>query len=416
MSSKRRDSKNRILFNGESQENNGRYVFKYTDQFGNRKTIRSWRLTKSDPVPAGKRAPASLREMEDEIRINLSKGIGNNDITVLELVDMYLKTIHGVRHNTSACHKTVRNILEKEAFSTYKISRVKMTDAKLFLIKLQKEDGKGYSSIHSIRGVLRPAFQMAVDDDMLNKNPFDFQLATVIVKDSVTREAISRENERKFLDFVKDDKHFCKYYDGIFILFKTGMRISEFCGLTKADIDLVNEEINIDHQLQRMRNMTYTVEPTKTNAGTRVIPMEEGVADAFRRILDNRKDPKIEPIIDGYTGFLYLDKNGMPMVALHWEKYFQRICEKYNSIYKVQMPKVTPHVCRHTYCSNKAKSGMNPKVLQYLMGHSDIGVTLNTYTHLGLLDAKKELDRVTQELRKNQRNGLNKGKKVLGMA
>ena len=54
-----------------------------------------------------------------------------------------------------------------------------------------------------------------------------------------------------------------------------------------------------------------------------------------------------------------------------------------------------PHVCRHTYCSNMVKSGMNPKTLQYLMGHADIGVTLNTYTHVGLDDVKNEIDRVT---------------------
>lgn len=54
------------------------------------------------------------------------------------------------------------------------------------------------------------------------------------------------------------------------------------------------------------------------------------------------------------------------------------------------------YVCRHTYCSNIAKSGMNPKTLQYLMGHSDIGVTLNTYTHLGLEDAAEELKRVEE--------------------
>lgn len=67
---------------------------------------------------------------------------------------------------------------------------------------------------------------------------------------------------------------------------------------------------------------------------------------------------------------------------------------QYNEIYRVQMPNITPHVCRHTYCSNMAKSGMNPKTLQYLMGHSDIGVTLNTYTHLGLEDAADELKRM----------------------
>jgi len=82
----------------------------------------------------------------------------------------------------------------------------------------------------------------------------------------------------------------------------------------------------------------------------------------------------------------------MPMVALHWEKYFQRICEKYNSIYKEQMPKVTPHVCRHTYCSHNASAGMNPKHLQYLMGHSDISVTLNTYSHIDFDIVQKEVE------------------------
>ena len=70
------------------------------------------------------------------------------------------------------------------------------------------------------------------------------------------------------------------------------------------------------------------------------------------------------------------------------------IREKYNSIYKVQMPCITPHVCRHTICSNMAKSGMNPKTLQYIMGHSDIGVTLNTYTHLQFEDALEEMKKV----------------------
>lgn len=84
----------------------------------------------------------------------------------------------------------------------------------------------------------------------------------------------------------------------------------------------------------------------------------------------------------------------MPMVALHWDKYFQNMVEKYNKTYRLQMPKVTPHVCRHTYCSKKAKSGMNPKTLQYLMGHSDISVTMNVYTHIGFEDAQKEVKRL----------------------
>ena len=63
---------------------------------------------------------------------------------------------------------------------------------------------------------------------------------------------------------------------------------------------------------------------------------------------------------------------------------------------RVQIPDITPHVCRHTYCSNMARAGMNPKTLQYLMVHSEIGVTMNIYTHLGLEDAAEELHRMEE--------------------
>ena len=124
------------------------------------------------------------------------------------------------------------------------------------------------------------------------------------------------------------------------------------------------------------------------------MPMTDEVAMCFRRIIKNRKKPRKEPMIDGHVGFLCLDKNDMPMVALHWEKYMEHVVAKYNKTYRVQLPKITPHVCRHTFCSNMAKSGMNPKTLQYIMGHSDISVTLNTYTHVQFDDAKQELLRV----------------------
>ena len=324
---------------------------------------------------------------------NIDDGIVpyGGQLTVLELVKKYVLQKTGVRPTTRAGYKTVMNILEKEDFGAKRIDKVKLSDAKGWLIKLQDKDGRSYSSIHTIRGVLRPAFQMAVDDDLIRRNPFDFQLVTVIVNDSVTREAVTHDEKRKFLEFVKNDKHFSKYYEGIYILFYTGMRISEFVGLTVKDINFEEGTINIDHQLQRTNSMEYVIEPTKTNAGTRVIPMSQDVCECFRRIIEKRKSPKVEPMIGGKTGFLYLDKNDMPMVALHWEKYFQHIVEKYNKIYKVQMPKITPHVCRHTYCSHCASSGMNPKHLQYLMGHSDIGVTLNTYTHIDFDNVKKEV-------------------------
>ena len=398
MSEKRRDNRGRILHVGESQRQDGRYAYKYKDLNGDYKYVYSWKLDKNDRAPAGRARDLSLREKERQIQQDLFKRIVPNggDLTVLDLVEKYLSLKVNVRHNTRANYNFVLNIIRKEDFGKMRIDKVKQSDAKAWLIKMQKVDGRGYSSIHSIRGVVRPAFEMALQDDLINRNPFQFELATVVVNDSVTRDAITRAQERAFLKFIQEDKCYSKYYDGIFILFNTGLRVSEFCGLTISDIDFKKKRIRVDHQLQRARNMEYIIEDTKTKNGERFVPMSPEVIACFRRVITNRKKPAKEPMIDGYTGFLFLDKNEMPMVALHWEHYFKHIRTKYNKIYRIQLPKITPHVCRHTFCSNMAKSGMNPKILQYIMGHADIGLTLGTYTHLKIEDAQEEFDRVME--------------------
>jgi len=391
---RRKDSKGRVLNDGETQGKDGRYRYQYTDVLGNRKAVYSWKLLPADKTPSGKRKDLSLREKEKQIEADLNSGLvpyGGN-MTVLELVEKYISQKTGVRRGTQLNYTFVVNIIKKEEFGVRRIDKVKLSDAKAWLIKLQ-DDGRGYSSIHTVRSIVRPAFQMAVDDDLLNKNPFDFQLSTVICNDSEGREALTELQERQLLEFIKNDSRFCKYYEEIYILLHTGLRISEFAGLTLSDVDLKNRKINIDHQLQR-RNGEYILEDTKTESGIRQVPMTKDVYECFKAIVEKRKALDVEPMIGGRTGFLCLDKNGMPKVAMHWEKYFKRICEKYNSTHKIQMPKVTPHVCRHTFCSNMAKSGMNPKTLQYIMGHSNISVTLNTYAHVQYEDAKKEMDSI----------------------
>ena len=296
----RRDSKRRVLRPGESVRADGKYQYEYHID-GKPHFVYSWKLEPTDKPPKGKKPWLSLRELEKQVNtdLDLLVNIVDGQMTVCELVDRYLKTKTGVRQSTKQGYVTVQRLLAKEAFGKKTIRSVKTSDAKLFLIKLQQEDGKSYSSIHTIRGVLRPAFQMAVDDDILVKNPFGFQLAGVLVNDAVTREAITKDQMRKFLKFVHDDVVYCKYYEVVYILFHTGMRISEFCGLTLKDIDL-----------------------------------------------ENRTAPKVEKAIDGYSGFLFYDDNGMPLVATHWQHRFNHMVGRYNDIYRVQMPNITPHVCR----------------------------------------------------------------------
>ena len=325
----------------------------------------------------------------------------NNDITVLELVLKYIATKTNVRPTTKMGYQTVVNILKQDSFGKTKIRNVRISEAKLWFIKLQN-GGKRYSSIRAIKSVLKPAFQLAIDDDCIQKNPFSFDLSSVIVNDSKTREGLNGKDEKRFLEYVKSDPHFCRYYEGIYILFKTGLRISEFCGLTFRDIDFKKHCIRIDHQINKRGKSGYYIDSPKTENGIRVIPMTSDVETCFKTIISRRAAPNKEPQVDGKKGFLFLDKSGNITYSLHWEHYFKSILKKYNSTHRKKLPAITPHICRHTYCSNMAKSGMNPKTLQYLMGHSDISVTLNTYTHINYEDAVAEYKRLKLLTRKTQ--------------
>ena len=119
--------------------------------------------------------------------------------------------------------------------------------------------------------------------------------------------------------------------------------------------------------------------------------MTEEVSQCFKRIIAKRIRFSNEPVIDGIQGFIFLSENAIPLDASRWESYFYNIRNRYNRTHEEQLPAVTPHVCRHTFCSRMAKKGMNPKTLQYIMGHSDVSITLNVYTHVRYDDAKDEM-------------------------
>lgn len=171
----RKDNKGRILGYGEGQRSDGRYFFKYIDAKGKTKFVYSWTLTTKDFTPKGKRPGPCLRELEAQIEKDLAAGITPDNTTVFELAQKYTAAKVSVRRTTKAGYKTVPKFLEGDPFGSRKICDVTTLDAKEWLIHLQRDLGKSYSSIHSIRGVLRPAFQLAEEDDIIRKNPFQFR-------------------------------------------------------------------------------------------------------------------------------------------------------------------------------------------------------------------------------------------------
>lgn len=369
MAGKRKDRNGRVLKTGENQRKNGTYDYRYTDS--HRKVRCIYAKTLED-----------LRKKEAAIQRDLADGIdyAAGEISVADLVDRYMSLKRDIGHNTKRAYGTVINRIKESEFGQMKVRNVKLSDAKRFYIDLH-DTGSKRNTISIYHSVLRPTFEMAVDDDMIRKNPFKFKVADIIPDDAVKRTALTKQQQENYLRFIQENGQ-DNYYDDIVILMGTGLRVSELYGLTKKDVDFKKRLIFIDHQLCRTAEKPYFVKSPKTSSGVRCIPMSDVVYMALKRVVANRQPPTVDLLVDGYSGFLFLDKAGMPKVAMHLENYMRGMQKKMERIYGKSFPRVTPHVLRHTFCTNMQRAGIDVKSLQYLMGHSNVSVTLDVYTHV----------------------------------
>lgn len=395
MADKRRDNKRRILRSGESQRKDGRYVYKYIDNLGKARFVYAWKLVSTDKIPAGKRDDISLREKELEIQRDLYDGINpiGKKMTVCELYARQIRQQGNVRYNTVQGRKRLMNLLSADKLGSYPIENVKQSDVKEWVLRMKKK-GISYKTINNDKCSLKAAFYTAIQDDCLRKNPFDFQLSTVIQDDTEPRIPLASEQEEALFAFIRKDNVYQKYYNEFVILLGTGLRISELCGLTENDLDFSNRIINVNHQLLRNSKTGYYIEKPKTQSGIRQIPMTETVYTSLKCVVEERIN--VKPInIDNYSNFLFLNHDGYPKTASSYDNMFRRLIKKYNKCHKTSLPKImTPHTLRHTFCTKLANAGMNPKALQYVMGHSSINMTLDYYAHATFASAAAEMRRL----------------------
>lgn len=388
---KRRDNKNRILNRGESQRQDGRYTYKYVDAQGETKYVYAWKLLPTDRTPKGKREDLSLREKERIIQRDLLDGIDTKG-SKMTLCQLYAKKNAGrpnVKKSTQRGRKYLMEALKQDKLGARSIDSIKPSDAKEWAVRM-KENGFSYKTISNYKRSLTASFRMAIEDDCVRKNPFDFPLSEVIEDDSKPKVALSEEQEAILLDFMKQDNVYSKYHDDVLILLKTGLRISELCGLTKNDLDFKNHAIRITHQLLKDKDSFYIAEP-KTKSGVHNVPMSEETEKAFHRVLKRKQKPKIKEI-DGYRNFLFISPNGYPMQESSYKSVLNGVVKKYNKKHeKTPLPRITPHSLRHTFCTQLAQKNMNPKNLQYIMGHASITMTLDLYAHASEAGANKEM-------------------------
>ena len=385
MSEKRKDKKGRIFRSGEGQRPNKTYFYRY-----HRSGDKKWSYVYAPTLE-------ELRQKEEVIQRDLLDGIdyAGGEITVAELVDRYINLRRGLKENSMRAYGSAINRIHTDPFGSRMIRSVRLSDGKGWFVSLH-DKGLKQNTIGILQSVVRPAFEMAVDDDIIRKNPFKFKLSDVVPKDAYVRDALTKEQQEKYLQFVQD----CggNYYDDIVILLGTGLRVSELYGLTRADIDFDRRCIHVRRQLCRTAEKPYFVTPPKTKSGIRNVPMTDAVYMALMRVVKARTAPKVELLVDGYSGFLFLDKSGMPKVAMHLENYMRGLQARFEKAYGKSVPRITPHVLRHTFCTNVQQAGLDVKSLQYLMGHSNASVTLDVYTHSDFESAERAFRQIVEAL------------------
>lgn len=376
----KRDSKNRILNKGEGQRADGRYYYTYTGIDGKRRTIYSWKLVETDKVHNGKKCDKALRTLVAEINKKVSQrlNLDGGSITVGELVDVYLKTKqNAIKPQTLAQYKVNIKLLRIQSFGDRKVKDVKCIDAENFFIEL---NNMGYSSgtIANLKCVLSPCFAKATRDRIIEFNPFDFKLNTIITPNKKVRNAITEAEKEKFLKFVQNNRCFKKHYDLALLLFNTGVRVGELCGLTMDDIDLENKTITISRQMTTNKKIA----PPKSKSGNRTIPISDETCSAVRRMIGYTMFKHTnQPTVDGVTNFLILNNRGNVMTDALVENTFCNMVRAFNKKTGLGL-EITPHVCRHTFCSILIQRGVSPKIVSYLMGHSTVAITLDVYTHI----------------------------------
>ena len=264
------------------------------------------------------------------------------------------------------------------------------------------------------------SLQIAVDDDFIRNNPSDNvlrELKKAHCFQSEKRRALTKPEQELFLNFLKTHPVYEHWYPVFAVMIGTGLRVGEVTGLRWCDIDMESGMIDVNHTLVYYDHRTegsksgcyFNVNTTKTPASMRQVPMLGFVKEAFEHEKQKQEDLGLhcEVTIDGYTDFIFINRFGQAQHQATLNKAIRRIirdCNDEQFLHSdepdVLLPHFSCHSLRHTFTTRMCEAGVNIKVIQDALGHSDISTTLNIYAD------------VTKEMKAEEFKGLDSYFKV----
>lgn len=305
----------------------------------------------------------------NEIKADILDGAycDNTDITVEEYLSKLIeneKRKNLIKETTYIRKKEILKKIQTHPIAHYRIQAVTPALVDDFLLGLTDYSN---SLIRKEYALLKRCFEDNIPE-VIKVNPMAKIKCPRSTKKEVKQRALTVEEQRKLMAALQND---INYKQQMLLMLHTGMRMGEINALTLNDVNLKFNTVDISRTITKDGNDVATLgEDTKTEAGHRLIPLSQAAQDIFKEAIANYSPNKHN---------LLFTANGKPISTCQVNLQFQRTCKKYDIIDSSVAGKVSLHSLRHTYATRCIESGMSAKVLQTLLGHTDIRITMNTY-------------------------------------
>lgn len=372
-----KDLRGKELGVGISQREDGWYVGRYTNKHGKRvqKVF--------NKIQECRKWLADERYMDEHSNIDFPEEITVN-AWFEYWIDIKKRT---VRYNTvrNYTERYFRNI--KPVIGTKLLSAVNTIHCQMIMNNMADE-GYKTTTIYQTRIALYNMLDYAYQNEIIRKNPCTKVVKFDIGKASKKKEALTIAMQRIFCNSIVGSAYEYQYR----FLMQTGLRTGELVGLKWSDVDFENRTITISRSMEyRHSTKEWRIGEPKSSSGYRTIPLTDEAIEILR--LQKKKNNSIAVISIEWTEYVFLCKKGTPVKNSTYDTALFKLCEKAN------LPKFSMHILRHTFATRCIEAGMKPKTLQTILGHSNIGITMNLYVHTTDEEKHKEIDRIADALK-----------------
>lgn len=249
------------------------------------------------------------------------------------------------------------------------------------------DEGYRTSTIYQTRIALYNMLDYAYQNNVIIKNPCNRMVSSNIGKPSEKKEALTLQNQRLFLKTIRGNTYEYQYR----FLLQTGLRTGEMIGLKWSDIDFEKRTLTVNRSMEYRYSVgEWRIGEPKSKSGYRTVPLTQEAIELLKK--QKKKNNSFQNILIEWVDFVFLCKKGTPVKNSTYDTMLFKLCDK------AKIPRFSMHVLRHTFATRCIEAGMKPKTLQTILGHSNIGITMNLYVHSTEDEKLKEIDRIENDL------------------